>query len=54
MAEAAKTPMDWIDELSAAWARDYPDVDTATLSPMTRLIRRGVLMDTFPHETLEP
>ena len=46
--------MDWIDELSAAWARDYPDVDTSTLSPMTRLIRLGVLMDTFQHETLEP
>jgi DNA-binding MarR family transcriptional regulator len=54
VAKEAKTPTDWIDELSAAWARDYPDVDTSTLSPMTRLIRLGVLMDNFQHETLEP
>ena len=46
--------MDWIDELSEAWARDYPDVDTSTLSPITRLVRLGVLMDTFQRETLEP
>ncbi len=58
MAPATTTPedepMDWIDELSAAWARDYPEVDTSTLSPITRLVRLGVLMDTFQHETLEP
>ena len=46
--------MDWIDEFSAAWAREYPDTDTTTLSPMTRLVRLGVLMDTFQKETLEP
>jgi DNA-binding MarR family transcriptional regulator len=54
VAEHEKPATDWIDELSEAWARDYPDVDTSTLSPMTRLIRLGVLMDTFQHETLEP
>ena len=46
--------MDWIDEFSAAWAREYPDADISTLSPMTRLVRLGVLMDTFQKETLEP
>jgi len=46
--------MDWIDEFSQAWAREYPDTDTSTLSPMTRLVRLGVLMDTFHKETLEP
>ena len=46
--------MDWIDEFSEAWAREYPDADTSTLSPMTRLVRLGVLMDTFQRETLEP
>ena len=46
--------MDWIDESSEAWAREYPDVDMSTLSPITRLVRRGVLMDTFQKETLEP
>jgi DNA-binding MarR family transcriptional regulator len=46
--------MDWIDEFSEAWAREYPDADTSFLSPMTRLVRLGVLMDTFQKETLEP
>ena len=46
--------MDWIDEFSAAWAREYPDTDTTTLSPMTRLVRLGEFMDTFQKETLEP
>jgi DNA-binding MarR family transcriptional regulator len=46
--------MDWIDEFSAAWAREYPDTDTSMLSPMTRLVRLGVLMDSFEKETLEP
>ena len=46
--------MDWIDESSEAWAREYPDVDMWALSPITRLVRLGVLMDTFQKETLEP
>ena len=46
--------MDWIDEFSEAWAREYPDVDMSTLSPITRLVRLGVLMDIFQKETLEP
>jgi DNA-binding MarR family transcriptional regulator len=46
--------MDWIDEVSEAWAREYPDVDMSILSPITRLVRLGVLMDTFQKETLEP
>jgi DNA-binding MarR family transcriptional regulator len=46
--------MDWIDEFSEAWAREYPDADISTLSAMTRLVRLGVLMDTFQKETLEP
>jgi DNA-binding MarR family transcriptional regulator len=46
--------MDWIDEFSEAWAREYPDADLTLLSPMTRLIRLGVLMDTFLKDTLEP
>ena len=46
--------MDWIDESSEAWAREYPDVDMSALSPITRLVRLGVLMDTFQKETLEP
>ena len=46
--------MDRIDEFSAAWAREYPDADVSILSPMIRLVRLGVLMDTFLKERLEP
>ena len=46
--------LDWIDELSEAWAREYPDVDTSMLPPMLRLVRLGMLMNTFEQETLEP
>ncbi len=46
--------MDWIDEFSEAWAREYPDADISILSPMTRLVRLGVLMDTFQKEITEP
>ena len=46
--------MHWIDEFSEAWAREYPETDTSLLPTMTRLVRLGVLMDSFQHETLEP
>jgi len=45
---------DWIDELAQTWAKDYPDMDTWILSPVTRLIRLGVLMDHMQRETFEP
>ena len=54
VADDSNARMDWIDKISAAWAKDYPEVDTSTLSPITRLIRLGVLMDGFQRETLEP
>ena len=46
--------MDWIDEFSESWAKEYPDADLSLLPPITRLVRLGVLMDTFLKETLEP
>lgn len=45
--------MDWIDEFSEAWAREYPDADTSVLAPVTRLARLGALMDAFQKEVVE-
>jgi DNA-binding MarR family transcriptional regulator len=45
---------DWIDEFSAAWAREYPDTDTSGLLLITRLARLSVLIEAFQRETLEP
>jgi DNA-binding MarR family transcriptional regulator len=46
--------MDWIDEFSAAWAREYPDTDTTSLLLITTLTRLSMLIDTYQQETLEP
>jgi DNA-binding MarR family transcriptional regulator len=45
---------DWIDELAATWAEEHPDMDTWILSPVTRLVRLGVLMDHMQRDTFEP
>ena len=46
--------MDWIDEFSAAWAREYPATDTSSLLLITRLARLSILIDAFQREALEP
>ena len=46
--------MDWIDELSAAWKREYRGLDTGGLPPLVRLARLGVLIESFQDEVLEP
>ncbi|MDB4433256.1 MarR family transcriptional regulator [bacterium] len=47
--------MDWIDDFSAAWAREYPDAaDTSSLLLVSRLARMSVLIDAFQREVLEP
>lgn len=46
--------MDWIDELSNAWTREYPDFDTTALPPLVRLARLSVLIESFQAEVLEP
>ncbi len=46
--------MDWIDELSEAWTREYPGLDTSALPPMVRLARLAVLIEAFQAEVLEP
>jgi DNA-binding MarR family transcriptional regulator len=46
--------VDWIDELSAAWKREYRGLDTEVLPPLVRLARLGVLIESFQEEVLEP
>lgn len=46
--------MTWIDDLSTAWAREYPDLDVRTLPPMVRLARLSVLIEGFQNQVLEP
>lgn len=46
--------MSWIDDLSVAWEREYPGLDTATFPPMVRLARLSVLVESFQQAVLEP
>lgn len=46
--------MDWIDDLAAAWKREYPKLDVSTFPPMVRLARLGLLIEYFQQEVLEP
>ena len=46
--------MDWIDGLSTAWRREYPDHDVAVLPPMVRLARLAILIETFQNEVVAP
>ena len=46
--------MDWIDDLSRAWSREYPDFDTASFPPLVRLARLGLLIERFQQEVVAP
>lgn len=46
--------MSWIDDLSTAWEREYPGLDTDTFPPMVRLARLAVLIDGFQSDVLAP
>ena len=46
--------MDWIDQLSKDWTREYPDLDTSALPPLVRLARLGLLIESFQLGVLEP
>ncbi len=46
--------MDWLDEISRAWQREYPDLDTSVMPPLVRIARVGVLIDAFQHEVVAP
>lgn len=46
--------MHWVDDLSEAWASEYPEADTSGMLLIARLARLSVLIDTFANDTLEP
>jgi DNA-binding MarR family transcriptional regulator len=46
--------MDWIDEISAAWEREFPGADTGPLKTITRLAQLGLLLRTFQEDVLAP
>jgi len=46
--------MDWIDELSQAWQREYPELDASALPPLVRLARLAILIEAFQLDVLEP
>jgi DNA-binding MarR family transcriptional regulator len=46
--------VDWIDDLSRAWSREYPDFDTASFPPLVRLARLGLLIERFQQEVVAP
>ena len=46
--------MGWIDDLSTAWEREYPELDTSTFPPMVRLARLSVLIESFQQSVLAP
>jgi DNA-binding MarR family transcriptional regulator len=49
-----RDPMGWIDDLSTAWKREYPEFDTRTFPPMVRLARLSVLIESFQQMVLAP
>lgn len=46
--------MDWIDDLSIAWCREYPEVDTTSLPPLVRIARLAILIQGFQRDVLDP
>jgi DNA-binding MarR family transcriptional regulator len=46
--------MSWLEDLSTAWKKEYADLDTTVLAPMTRLARLSVLIDTFQQVIVAP
>jgi len=46
--------MGWIDDLSQAWEREYPGLDTSSFPPMVRLARLSVLIEGFQQAVLAP
>jgi DNA-binding MarR family transcriptional regulator len=42
----------WIDDLSTAWEREYPELDTTSFPPMVRLARLSLLIEGFQQSVL--
>lgn len=49
-----RIPLDWVDELTRSWEKEYPQLDFSSLLPLVRLVRMSSLTDTFQSNVLEP
>jgi DNA-binding MarR family transcriptional regulator len=45
---------DWVEDIFVAWAREFPEEDTAALKTVTRLARLDVLLAAFQQQCLSP
>lgn len=46
--------VDWIEDFSRGWEKEYADLDVSDFPPLVRLARIGVLIEAFQHDVLEP
>ena len=47
-------PLDWIEDFSRGWEKEYAEIDVSDFPPLVRLARIGVLIEAFQHDVLEP
>ncbi len=47
-------PSETMEELAAAWRREFRGLDTSVLPPLVRITRLAALMDAFQRQVLEP
>ena len=48
------SPLDWVEELTNSWKKEYPQLDVSSLPPLVRLARLGDLIDSIQNDVLEP
>jgi DNA-binding MarR family transcriptional regulator len=46
--------LDWVDELTNSWKKEYPQLDTSSLPPLVRLARLGDLIESIQNDLFEP
>jgi DNA-binding MarR family transcriptional regulator len=46
--------VDLVDELSAGWAREHPKLATETLTPLVRLHRIAIRLESFERDVIAP
>ena len=46
--------MDLVDELAAGWAREHPRLATETLTPLVRLHRIAIRLESFERDVVTP
>lgn len=49
-----RTPLDWVDDLTRGWEKEYPQLEFSSLLPLVRLARLSTLIDIFQNDVLEP